>query len=235
MDIMKYTTKITLFNSYFDCNNKLKPTAIFNIFQDVASIHGELLGVGYEEMLKKQLFWVLSRVKYTIIKQPRINDEVIVETWPNEKGRIDFDRDFSITNKNGELLVMGTSKWCVISVNTRSLERTDNVNYPGTCHTQKMFNEKFIKTASAEISGMPKLTHTVQFSEIDHNMHANNTNYATYVTNALNNTYFNHLQINFISECKLGDQLLIYVQESENGTLVSGYVNEVLKFSALAK
>ena len=90
MDYSKYIVKIKLFNSYFDCNDKIKPTAIFNLFQDVACVNGEQLGVGFEAMLSKNLYWVLSRVKYDIIIAPKVDEEVFVETWPCEKGKIDF-------------------------------------------------------------------------------------------------------------------------------------------------
>ena len=111
---MKHKTNITLYNSYFDLNDALTPKSILNIFQDVASVHAEEIGVGYSDMLAKNLYWVLSRVKFDIIKQPTPNQTVIVETWPLEKGRIDFDRDFLITSTDGEVLIKGTSKWCVI-------------------------------------------------------------------------------------------------------------------------
>ena len=67
MAIMKYETKITLYNSYFDVNDNLKIQSILAIFQDVASIHAGLIGVGYEEMKDKNLYWVLSRVKFDIV------------------------------------------------------------------------------------------------------------------------------------------------------------------------
>ena len=54
MAVMKYQTKITLYNSYFDYNNKISPAKVLAIFQDVAAHHAEEIGVGYEKMLKNQ-------------------------------------------------------------------------------------------------------------------------------------------------------------------------------------
>ena len=64
---LKHTEKIKLLNSNFDLNDRLKPTSIFELFQDVACVHGEEMGVGFEEMLEKKLFWVVSRVKYDVL------------------------------------------------------------------------------------------------------------------------------------------------------------------------
>ncbi|MBQ8615718.1 MAG: hypothetical protein IJ415_04055, partial [Clostridia bacterium] len=124
MATMKYKTKIALFYSYFDFNDRLSTKSILNIFQDVASTHGEELGVGYLPMLEKNLYWVLSRIKFDILKMPEVNQTVIVETWPHQKGRVDFDRDLKITSEDGEVLIIGTSKWCVIDTVKRMLQRT---------------------------------------------------------------------------------------------------------------
>ena len=231
-----YTTKIQLFTSYFDCNHNIKPTAIFNIFQDLACVHGELIGVGFKEMLQKNLYWVLTRVKYDILTNPNVDQVVVLETWPCEKGRVDFDRDFLIKNEQGEILIKGTSKWCVINATTRMLERPTLVNYTCECRNEKVYADKFVKTEVCNQFEPANYEHIVSFSEIDHNQHLNNVNYATYVTNTLKNITFNHLQINFISECKLNDKISVcYIKNQNNEYVISGYVNNTLKFTALAK
>ena len=81
MELMVYETKQRLYNSYFDVNDKITIKSILNIFQDAASYHASKIGVGYEEMLEKNLYWVLSRIKFDILKQPKIDEEVIIKTW----------------------------------------------------------------------------------------------------------------------------------------------------------
>ena len=90
--VMKHGAKIVLYNSYFDMNDNLSVKSVLNLFQDLAGIHADMIGVGYEDMLAKNLYWILSRVKFDILKMPVPNQTVVVETWPHEKGRIDFDR-----------------------------------------------------------------------------------------------------------------------------------------------
>lgn len=229
---MKYTAKITLFNSNFDQNNNLSAKAILNIFQDVASIHSEEIGVGYEAMLQKNLYWVLSRIKIDILKMPKPNQIVIVETWPHEKGRIDFDRDLKILSEDGETLIIGTSKWCVINTENRSLQRTDNVNYDGVCIEDKNYEERFGKIVIPETTKQHKFVHTVQFSDLDHNHHMNNTNYANLALNATDSKTFSHFEINFLNECKLDDKIDVSLAKAESGEYVCGVVNEKTAFVA---
>ena len=233
MDYMKYTTKITLFNSYFDMNDNLSAKSILNIFQDVASIHAEEIGVGFNAMLKKDLYWVLSRIKFDILKMPQINETVVVETWPHEKGKIDFDRDFKIFSESGEVYILGTSKWCVINTLNRTLQRTDNVNYSGTCLPNKNYEEKFGKIILPEQNLLFKFEHEVKFCDLDHNNHMNNTNYALLALNAVDNKKFSHLEINFLNECVKADKIKVYTLKNEKSEYVIGENNQKQAFVCL--
>lgn len=235
MKRMKFRTKITLFYSYFDYKDRLSTKSILNIFQDVASIHGEELGVGYQAMLNKNLYWVLSRIKIDIIKMPEVNQTVIVETWPHQKGRIDFDRDLKITSEDGELLIIGTSKWCVIDTVKRMLQRTDNVNYTGEYCLDVNYPNQFDKINLPENNLNLQFSHNVQISDLDHNKHMNNTNYANLVLNAVENKTYTHFEINFKNECVLNDQLDIYSTKQEDEEFVVGKVEDKISFVALIR
>lgn len=234
MEKMRFNTKIVLYNSYFDCDDRLNLKSILNIFQDVSSLHGELLGVGYKDMLTKNLYWVLSRVKFDILKAPVVNQTVIVETWPHIKGRIDFDRDIRILDESGEVLIIGTSKWCVIDCISRTLQRTDKVNYMGEYFLVENYNEKFNKIMLPLGDFEMKYTYNVMYSDLDHNKHMNNTNYANLVLSAINNKNISHFEINFIKECTVKDKIDIYTLKSDGEYLV-GKVEGEERFRSYVK
>lgn len=235
MSIMKYETKITLYNSYFDANENITPKSILSIFQDVAGLHAEEIGVGFSAMYEKNLYWVLSRVKYDILKMPQPNQTVIVETWPHEKGRIDFDRDMKILDENGEVLIIGTSKWCVINTETRSLQRSDNVNYIGEVCPDINYPEKFNKLTVPNFETTNQLSYIVKFCDIDHNKHMNNTNYGTIILNSVKNKSFSHFEINFVSESLLDDEISVSTLATDDGEFVIGTNNEKTTFVAFTK
>jgi len=232
---MKHTAKITLYNSNFDLNDRLSLKSILNIFQDVASIHAEEIGVGYEKMLKQNLYWVLIRIKIDIVEMPKPNQVVIVETWPHQKGRIDFDRDLKIMDENGRLLIKGTSKWCIIDTVNRKLQRTDNVNYNGDCILEVNYQEKFNKIDIPTDEMLTKFVHTVRFSDLDHNQHMNNTNYANLVESAIENKKVSHFEINFVNECLLNDDITVKHLINEDGEYVLGEVKGKTSFISFVK
>ena len=232
---MKYKTELTLFNSYFDLNNRLSLKAVLSIFQDVASIHAEEIGVGYKTCLDKNLYWVLSRVKLDIIRMPEINEVVFVETWPHEKGRIDIDRDMQILDENGNMLVKATSKWCVIDTVKRALQKSDDVNYNGECIKDVLYEGKFTKIILPKEEFSKSFDYTVRFSDLDHNGHMNNTNYANLVVSAVENKKISHFEINFINELKEGEKIEVEHRITENGEYVIGKEGEKTVFTAFTK
>lgn len=232
MKEMKYSTKITLYNSYFDVNDNLGIKSILNIFQDVASIHAEEIGVGYKAMLDKNLYWVLSRIKLDIIKMPNINQTVVVETWPHIKGKIDFDRDMKVLSEEGEVLIIATSKWCVIDTVNRTLQRTENVNYNGEYCLNVNYEQRFNKIVVPSEQINEKFKYIVRFSDLDHNKHMNNTNYASLVVNAIDNKNIKHFEINYLNECKLNDEIDIFSINTEQGEYIIGKNNDVVVFNA---
>ena len=232
MSIMKHTTKITLYNSYFDLNNNISAKSILNIFQDIASIHGEEIGVGYMAMLNKNLYWVLSRIKFDILKMPEINQTVIVETWPHEKGRIDFDRDMKILSEDGDTLIIATSKWCIIDTINRTLQRTDNITFNGEYVADKNYEDRFLKITPPNFPPNITFTHKVMFSDLDHNHHMNNTNYANLILNATNKKTFTHFEINFLNECLENDEINISLITENNKEYVIGSNNDKIYFTS---
>lgn len=232
MELMKYETKIRLYNSYFDANERLTPKSILSIFQDVSSYHAEILGVGYKVLLEKNLYWVLSRIKYDIIKMPLINQEVIVQTWPHLKGRVDFDRDIRILSLDNEPLIIGTSKWCVIDTKSRMLQRANAIEYTGLYYNEMNYNDKFNKIIIPTNSDIKLFTHKVVFTDLDNNNHMNNTNYAVLISNAVKNNHFNHFEINFLNECMLNDEIIISSITSQENEIILGKVNNTIAFVA---
>ena len=234
--IMKHSAKMVLYSSHFDMNDRLSPKAFLNLFQDVAGVNAVEIGVGYEDLLKNNLYWILSRVKFDVLKMPVPNQTVYVETWPHEKGRIDFDRDFKILSEDGEVLVIGTSKWCVIDTVNRALQRTDKVNYVGEICPDINYAGKFGKIMLPPEDKFEEVfTHTVRFSDLDHNKHMNNTNYALLAANATTKQIFSHFEINFLSECVIGDNIVVSLAKTEDGEFIVGKNGDKVSFSVLMK
>lgn len=213
----------------FDKYNRIKPSAVLNLFQDAAGRHALELGLGFEDMLERSLLWALTRVKFKIIGQPKSYQDVIIKTWPLEPSRFNYRREYCIEDLDGERLIVGSSEWVVIHSEKRRLVSVPDL-YPFKegFHNEKMLEDKLSKVSDFEASGNP---HTVNagFSDLDVNDHVNNTKYANYILDAVSperQDVIEEFQLDYRKEVMLGTQLNIYNMCTEDGVRAKGQNTE---------
>jgi len=59
--------------SDFDMNSRIHPAAVLDLFQEVAGGHATLLGCSFAQMLAKNLLWMVTRVRFSMVKMPEKN------------------------------------------------------------------------------------------------------------------------------------------------------------------
>ncbi len=217
--------KYTLRAGDFDKFNRIKPSAVLDLFQDAAGQHAEDLGLGFTQMINRSYLWVLTRVAFEIVLAPNRYQNVIVKTWPLEPHRLNYRREYCITDENGNLLIKGSSEWVIVHSEQRKLLSVPHL-YPfteGFCRNT-MFEGKLAKVADFETSGTPHIVNA-GFSELDVNNHVNNTKYADYVMDALipsADDVIETFQIDYRKEVVQGTQLNISILKEESNILAKG-------------
>ena len=104
--MMIYEKKHGLRVSDFDKNDQIKPFAVADLMQSVADEHAGILKVGYNDLLAKDLAWVLLRNRLDFLSPIEFGTkEIIVKTWPHVKGRVDYDRDYLFESVDGKPLI----------------------------------------------------------------------------------------------------------------------------------
>ena len=194
--------------SDFDKFNHIKPSAVLDLFQDAAGQHADELGVGFDQMIKRSYLWVLTRIKFKIISQPKSYQRVIIKTWPLEPHRLNYRREYCIESENGESLVSAP----------------DLYPFSDGFHTETMFEEKIAKIRDFESTETPHVVNA-GFTELDVNNHVNNTKYANYVLDAINPAETDKteiFQIDYRKEVLLGTTLKIYYQKEDNIVVAKG-------------
>lgn len=90
-------------------NNEATNKALLAIMQDIACLHSASVGYGILEIETKKRAWMLLDWKMEVIKRPKYNDDINVETWSRKVERLYAYRDFQIKDKEGNIIVIGTS------------------------------------------------------------------------------------------------------------------------------
>lgn len=214
--------------SDFDKFDHVKPSAVLDLFQDAAGQHAETLGVGFESMLTRSYLWVLVRIKFQIVSQPKRYQKVIVKTWPLAPHRLNYRREYCIENQDGEKLVIGSSEWVVIHSEKRRLVAVPDL-YPFTdnFYPEMNFEARLDRVPEFDSIQSPYMV-CPGFCELDGNNHVNNTKYANYVLDALNpgaSDEVQTFQIDFRKEVLQGDKLSI-LHINDDGMILAKGVNE---------
>ena len=209
----------------FDKYNRIKPSAVLELFQDAAGQHAEEIGVGYEPMKNRSYMWVLLKVKLKIVSNPKSYQNVIIKTWPLAPNRVSYRREFRMEDENGEYLIGGSSEWVVVHSERRRLVADPNL-YPFTegFLTDVIFEGKLDRVDDFETNEIPRIVNA-GFSEIDVNNHVNNTKYANYIMDAVlpdEKDVLSVFQIEYKKEVLEGTQLKIYHSKDNNEVVAKG-------------
>ena len=219
---------------------RLKPAAFMDLAQEAAGQHAVYLGFGYEDLIKTNTAWILSRVNIKFVDTPMWRDEITLTTWHKGSNRLFFLRDFIVTDNEGRERVKATTSWLVLNLETRRLVRDPMLMEEGTVCTENVIE------APADKVQMPKdveaelaLEHVVAYSDVDMNAHTNNAMYMQWAMDAVDyetasSRPVKEVTINFNHETKAGDVVSVYraYVEKEDGlhVYIEGKVQETSSF-----
>ena len=237
---MKYIENITVPCYDTDTAWRLKPSSFMNLAQEAAGRHAVHLGFGYDDLIKTNTAWILSRVHVEFIEAPKWREDIILTTWHKGLNRLFFLRDFLLTDAQGRERVKATTSWLVLNLETRRLVRDPKLMEEGTICTENVIEipaDKVVMPKDVE----PELVmeHVVAYSDIDTNAHANNAMYMQWAMDAVDYQIASarpvkEFTINFNHETKAGDKVSIFrvSEEREDGLhiFIEGRLPEAQSF-----
>jgi len=226
--MIRYTEKLTIPCYDTDAAWRLKPASFMNLAQEAAGRHAVYLGFGYDDLIKTNTAWILSRVHVEFPDTPKWRENITLTTWHKGLNRLFFLRDFILTDDQGRERVKATTSWLVLNLETRKLVRDPGLMEDGTVCTDNV-----IETPADKVT-MPKgvdpefvMDHKVAYSDIDTNGHTNNAMYMQWAMDVVDYALASsrpvkEFTINFNHETKAGETVSIYrtLVEKEDGIYV---------------
>jgi len=101
--------------------NYIKNKGILEIFENIGTHHSDLAGYGPNDIEKTRVSWVLLDWKIKVIKRPKYGQTLNVSTWGRIKKKVYTYRDFEMYDEDGNLCVIGTSKWAIVNIETNKM------------------------------------------------------------------------------------------------------------------
>ncbi|MDR2864029.1 MAG: acyl-ACP thioesterase [Spirochaetaceae bacterium] len=218
MDIWRNKQKIT-FNDV-DASGGITPFALFNYFQDAAESHAEIIGVGREAMESRKQLWVLSRISVFIEKRAKLDQEVLIQSWPRGFDRLFCVRDYTLADLSNNIIVRARSGWLVLDAEKHRPLRPQSLEL-SLPENKNLDALPFLLPALAARDELRKTSErTALYSDIDFNAHVNNARYVQWIqdisdADSLKNAHEIRIDINYLNEIKQNDILDIFTAHIE--------------------
>ena len=150
------TRWMTVAPSMADSTGRMSHHAAFSLFSDSANAHADLLGVGYFELIKQDLFWLAVKAKVHFIERPVLGEEVTLSTWPEAPGRIRNIRHYQM-RQDDQVLVCGKTEWATINWETQDLVTPRDLfpqGFPFLEGTARVATRDVVVRQEAELHGL---------------------------------------------------------------------------------
>ena len=217
-----------------DKETNITNKAILSFFEDMGGMHSDIAGYGLKQIEETKISWILLHWKVKVISRIKYGEAVKVRTWSRGMKFACCFRDFELYNSNGDLCVVGTSKWALFHLETGLMKLDSKILEKYSVEDKVALNFDFKKLIQpGEYSNVYE--YTVSRSDIDINNHMHNLRYLDLAYEALptdvyeSNT-FNGIEIMFKKEAHLGaklkclysninDEHLVVIKSEDDSTL----------------
>ncbi len=211
-------------------NGNLSLCALADLFQEIAWKHADSQGFG-RNLLEQQLMWALSRLEIKVSQFPRWGDSLRIFTGGRGQAGAFAFREFLVWDQHEEVVARAMSSWLLVHIEKKRILKPESVLPPF------LFNPLAAPTwqpAKLEASGFvvaSKLIQ-VQYSDLDLYHHVNHTSYIRWIENiaADRGVFPSQIAINYLAECKAGDQVELLLLESDSSSFIQGKVEDKLVF-----
>jgi len=234
-----------------DYKDQIQMHSILSMMQEAASVSAADYGWGAEVTDKMGTCWILLRMSVRMKKLPAWLQRITIETWSRGADRLFFLRDFIMYDETGEKIGAGSSTWILANKESHRpvrpsalMDMSDLPLIPSEALTfdpPQILPENSPEWMMTNMMSENSRVKFADFSEIDRNLHVNNTRYAAWCMDAAHSSSLDQpdvlgLDINYNSEIRYGEKVILFFKERNPGELaVDGFIVDQSKiaFSAI--
>lgn len=212
MNRLIFRTSHHLSTADVDMEARLRPGALVEMMIQAAVGSADSLGMGYEDLKKQDLFWVLHRLTIEIDRPLKLDETIDVETWPKDVDGLNYLRDFLVRDEAGHIVVRATSGWLAV---TREKKRLAAISQAQTDILTSLKNKHAIPEMPEKLKvitgGDPAFIRPVWY-DFDINRHVTSHRYIDWMIDSfpldhLVKNYPGYLSVNYIKEIKPGETI----------------------------
>ena len=213
-----------LISSYeVDASGKMPLPTLGKFMQESAYNHANHLDFGYEQLKRKGLFWVLSRLLITIDKYPCWGDKIRIRTWTTGVEGLFAYRDFKVLDVKGEPIGGASSAWLILDTAKHRPQRQDMLKERNIFFSTEHALDRRPAKIPPLTEPMVGMSFPVHYSDLDLYGHVNNAKYMQWIMDSypeelLRQNEIAIFEINFLAEAKMNDEIAIYTERIKSIT-----------------
>ncbi len=209
-----------------DTLGRLRPQTLFAYLLNSAWNHVKETQYGHDELLARNLMWVLIKIQILIKRLPKWGEQITIETWGKQVVRLYALRDFTMSSGAGEKLISATSSWTILDKRSGRPQRFDQKSDSFLWQPGKDEIETNLEKVPALTSGNELARFRVLFSDIDVNRHVNSAKYLQWLIDShsyehLEATEASSIELSFLSEALPKDEVIVLSDGTEDNELCS--------------
>lgn len=211
IQVFKYKKEYHVKSYEVDCHGFLRIVSLMNFLQEAAVESADALGFGFEVCRDKGVAWVGSNYLVKIERLPKIEERIVIDTWPAEGKLWGAIRNFLVKDEAGNVIIKARSQWVLIDIERRRPVILSKYFPEYNFIDEQVMEDDFSKLSLIEQPDNVKDI-LVRFDDIDINNHVNNAVYPLWASEGLDVKYRkNHvpteIEVCFKKEALLGERV----------------------------
>lgn len=207
---------------YLGTDGLVSPWGLLRFAMNTAGVHSSHLSADWDTLAQKGLFWAVIRHRMEISRYPKAGETITVETWPMPTTRSSYPRAILALDEQGKEVFRLVSLWVLVDIHKRRmvLPEKSGIEVQGFLRGNELAEPA--KILPQELKNVTRRTVTEE--EIDRNGHMNNAKYLTWSLDLIPpeaniDKHPRELEICYLSESRLGQELILSWELSEDGIL----------------
>lgn len=235
-----YTETLEIRACHCDMQGIWKPSSILESMQETAGVHSAQLGLVRDVMDQMGIAWVVTRLKVEFSRVPHVGEKVIIETYPTLNRHLFFPRSHVFRMEDGTEIGHANSLWVTMDITSRKIVKNEFVvsKMPENADLQMALP----MPATVRLpEGEHQIQHMIpQYTDLDQNVHVNNTKYLDWCCNAIGlermkDCCISAFDVNYDAEIRPGCEIQTQLSVEKDGFVFCGFEGEKRHFGVSGK
>lgn len=174
---MKYSIDYTTRWHDTDASRNVRPSALLVYMQETSNRHVADCGMSLDDLRDERgLAFILSKIRIAFHRPLRAFEDIRVETFTCPSRGYSSLRCFRVLSGD-EVVAEADTNWALIDINEKNLRKMEDTGYEFEDEPPLSLDVPSRTRASSDVELAEVGKRTILYSDLDYNMHMNNTRY----------------------------------------------------------